>query len=84
MRKKILAVGAISFVIIGIASNHVFVNAEETKTIHSKGNIMLEDGSLMAIYSEDLDYLQQEIEVLFREIPVSHNDVDDNSFLEEE
>lgn len=84
MKKKILAVGAISLVITGIASNHFFVKAEETKTLRSKGNIMLENGSSMAIYSEDLDYLQKEIDALFREIPVSHNDVDDNSFLEEE
>lgn len=76
MRKKILAVGAVSLVITGIASDHVFANAEGTKMIHSKGNIVLEDGSSMAVYSEDIDYLRQEIEALFREIPVSHNGVE--------
>lgn len=84
MKKKILAVGAISLVITGIASDHVFANAEETKTIHSKGNIVLEDGSSMAIYSEDLDFLQEEINALFREIPVSRNSAEENSVLEEE
>ena len=68
MKKKILAICAVSIIITAAVTNHGYVRAE-SKAIQSYGNLVLRDGSQMAIYSSDIQYLKEELDRLFGEIP---------------
>lgn len=83
MKKKILTICAVSIIATALVTNHDYVKAE-SKTIQSRGNLVLRDGSQMAIYSSDIQYLKEELNRLFGEIPNYYNNSDDDSFLEEE
>lgn len=83
MKRKILVVSAVSIIVTAVIANYDYVKAENPKVIRSQGNLVLEDGSSMAVYSSDIHYLQEEIDYLFRELPNYSNERND-SILEED
>lgn len=83
MKKKILAICAVSIMVTAVVTNHDYVKAA-SKKIQSYGNLVLRDGRQMAIYSSDIQYLKEELDSLFKELPNYYNNSDDDSFPEEE
>ena len=74
MKKKLLVISAVSITVTAIVSNSGYVNAATvSNTIRSRGGLVLEDGSTMAIYSGDIQYLQDELDMLYGELPYYHN-----------
>lgn len=68
MKKKILVVCAAGFIITAAAINHEYAKAE-SKSIQSYGNLAFRDGSQTAVLSSDIQYLKEELDRLFGEIP---------------
>lgn len=68
MKKKILAACAVSMIVVMDLTNHDYARAE-SKTIQSHGNLMFRDGGQTAVFSSDIQYLQEELDRLFGEIP---------------
>lgn len=68
MKKKILVVCAVSTIITTAVAHHDYARAE-SKTIQSHGNLMFRDGSQTAVCSSDIQYLKEELDRLFGEIP---------------
>lgn len=83
MRKKILMICAVSIIATAVVTNQDYAKAA-SRTIQSYGNLVLRDGSQMAIYSSDVQYLKEELDSLFNELPHYYNNSEDDSFLEEE
>lgn len=70
MKKRILVISAVSIIVTAIVASHGYVNAAAvSNTIRSRGNLVLGDGDAMAIYSKDIQYLQDELDMLYRELP---------------
>lgn len=83
MKKKILVICAVSIIVTAAVANHDYVKAE-SKTIHSYGNLAFGDGSLIAVYSSDIQHLKEELDRLFGEIPNYYNNSDKDSLIGEE
>ena len=69
MKKKsrIIIFIILSFVIIGGLYISKPVSAND-QNLHSKGNMVLKEGTEFAFYADDIFYLQKEIDALFNEI----------------
>lgn len=80
MKKKIVIIGAVCVMtVIGVSLPKIISLADSG--IMSKGTFTLQDGSEVAIYQEDFNYLQDEIDDLFQELPYRIND--DSNELED-
>ncbi len=80
MKKKIVIIGAVcAMTVIGVGLPKIISLADSG--IMSKGTFMLQDGSEVAIYQEDFNYLQDEINDLFQELPYRISD--DSNELED-
>ena len=80
MKKKIVIIGAVcAMTVIGVGLPKIISLADSG--IMSKGTFMLHDGSEVAIYQEDFNYLQDEINDLFQELPYRISD--DSNELED-
>lgn len=71
-KKKVILSGIMAVTIAGAAVGGSSLTASAT---NSRGNFILESGEV-AVYASDIDYLQSEIDALFREIPRLSNDFD--------
>lgn len=68
MKKKILVVCAACMIVAVAGIDHNQARAE-SKTIQSYGNLMFRDENQIAVYSSDIQYLKEELDRLFGEIP---------------
>lgn len=66
--KKIPVVCAAGMIAAAVLMNHKDAMAE-SGTIQSHGNLMFRDGSQTAVCSSDIQYLKEELDRLFGEIP---------------
>lgn len=79
MKKKIVIGAVCAMTVIGVGLPKIISLADSG--IMSKGTFMLQDGSEVAIYQEDFNYLQDEINDLFQELPYRISD--DSNELED-
>lgn len=68
-RKRLILFAVISLVFVGIVSTNV---SAADSGVRSRGNLVLDNGQI-AIHAADIDYLQSEVEALFRELPSESN-----------
>lgn len=68
MKKKILVICAVSIIAVAAVTKQDYVKAE-SKTIQSRGNLVFGGDGQTAVYSSDIQYLKEELDGLFDEIP---------------
>lgn len=68
MRKKILIISAVGIIVTAAATSHDYVRAEST-AIRSHGNLVFGDNGQITVHSSDIQYLKEELDRLFGEIP---------------
>ena len=81
MRRKIFIISAVGIIVTAAVTNHDYAKAQ-SKVIRSYGNLVFGDGSRIAVYSSDIQYLKEELDRLFGEIP--NNSYDSDPLMEEE
>lgn len=81
MRKRLLAISAAGM-LAALAANYDYAKAASAETIRSRGSFVFHDGSVVALYSADIGYLQSELDDLFGELP--DNDNNDGVILTKE
>lgn len=68
MRKGILIISAVGIIVTAAATSRDYARAEST-AIRSHGNLAFGDNGQITVYSSDIQYLKEELDRLFGEIP---------------
>lgn len=88
MNKKIMLTGAagISMAIAFMASDHIYVKANAAEILKSRGNVIVENAGTdsVVLYSSDIEYLQEELDGLFAELPDNGGNENTNHIAEGE